>query len=66
MENREWSILEETELEYSIAKALRYEFETAEKERAIQIYRTSYQMSYYDQAKEMASDIEIDFNIKLV
>ena len=55
----------ETELEYSVAKALRHEFETADRERAIQIYHTSYHLSYYEQAKEMSQDIECDYNIKL-
>lgn len=57
--------MEETELEYSIAKALRNEFEMADRDRAIQIYHTSYHLSYYEQAEEMKSDIEIEFNIKL-
>ena len=57
--------MEETELEYSVAKALRHEFETADRDRAIQIYHTCYQLSYYATAKEMASDIECDYNIKL-
>jgi len=57
--------MEETELEYSVAKALRHEFETADRDRAIQIYKTSYQLSYYEQAEEMKSDIEIEFNIKI-
>ena len=57
--------MEETELEYSLAKALRHEFETADRDRAIQIYHTCYQLSYYGTAKEMKADIECEFNIKL-
>ncbi len=57
--------MEKSELEYSIQKALRNEFESAHKDRAIEIYKTSKQLGYDEQAEEMKSDIEFEFNIKL-
>tara|TARA_R110000796_G_scaffold155836_1_gene272398 strand:+ start:446 stop:646 length:201 start_codon:yes stop_codon:yes gene_type:complete len=65
MEEFSTKLLEELELEYSIQTALRREFETADKDRAIQIYQTAEQLSYYEQAEEMKSDIEFEFNIKI-
>jgi len=32
---------------------------------AIQIYHTSYHLSYYDQAEEMKSDLYADYQIEL-
>ena len=57
--------MEKEELEYSIQTALRHEFEHAPKQRAIEIYKTSKQLGYDEQAEEMKSDIEFEFNIKL-
>jgi hypothetical protein len=65
MEELSTKLLEELEIEYSIQTALRKEFETADKDRAIQIYQTAEHLSYYDFAEEMKSDIEFEFNIKL-
>ena len=65
MEELRTKLLEELELEYSIQKSLRMEFETADKDRAIQIWQTADQLSYYEFAEEMKSDIECEFNIKL-
>ena len=47
----------------SIREALRKEFDYASKDRAIQLYYTSKALGYEDQADEMASDIETEFNI---
>ena len=49
----------------SIQTALRFEFETATEQRAIEIYKTSLAMGYKEQAEEMKSDIEFEFNIIL-
>ena len=49
----------------SIKTALRFEFETATEQRAIEIYKTSLAMGYKEQAQEMKSDIEFEFNIIL-
>jgi hypothetical protein len=57
--------MEKEELEYSVKKSLRLEFETCDKDRAIEIYKTSKQLGYDEQAEEMKSDIEFEFNIKL-
>lgn len=57
--------MEKEDLEYSIKTALRHEFEHAPKHRAIEIYKTSKQLGYDEQAEEMKSDIEFEFNIKL-
>ena len=57
--------LEEKHL--SIKTALRFEFDSdcLSKERAVDIYNTSLAMGYKEQAEEMKSDIEFEFNIKL-
>ena len=55
--------LEEKHL--SIQTSLRYEFEKATKERAIEIYKTSFKMGYKEQAEEMKNDIEVEFNTLL-
>jgi len=57
--------MEKEEIEYSIQSALRHEFEHAPRDRAIEIYKTSKQLGYDEQAEEMKSDIEFEFNIKL-
>ncbi len=57
--------MEKEDLQYSIKTALRHEFETAHKDRAIEIYKTSKQLGFDEQAQEMASDIEFEFNIKI-
>jgi len=49
----------------SIKEALRKEFDFANELRAIEIYNTSKLMGYKEQAEEMASDIEFEFNIVL-
>ncbi len=57
--------MDKEEKEYSIQTALRFEFETADKDRAIEIYNTSKALGYDEQAEEMKSDILIEFNIEL-
>lgn len=57
--------MDKEEKEYSIQTALRFEFETADKDRAIEIYKTSKALGYDEQAEEMKSDILIEFNIEL-
>lgn len=57
--------MDEGTKEYSIQKALRHEFETADRDRAVEIYHTSYDLGFYEQAEEMKSDIKIEFNIKI-
>lgn len=49
----------------SIRTALRFEFETATQDRAIEIYVTAVTMKYTELASEMASDILHEFNITL-
>ena len=51
------------DIKESIKKALRYEFEKAEKDRAIEIYHTSRKSGFKDQADEMQSDIEFEFEV---
>jgi len=53
------------ELEESVKKALRFEFENAKEHRAVEIYKTSIKLGFNEQAREMASDIEAEFNTKL-
>jgi len=55
--------MNELQKNMSIRQALRKEFDYAGKDRAIEIYYTSKEMGYEDQAYEMASDIETEFNI---
>lgn len=57
--------MEKEELEYSIERALRCEFDVSHEERMIEIYKTSKQLGFDEQAEEMRSDIEHDYNIKL-
>ena len=52
-------------LEYSMQQALRCEFDIAQEHRAIEIYKTSKQLGYDEQAAEMKSDIYAEFNIEL-
>jgi len=58
--------MEQEEKHESIQAALRFEFETANEDRAIEIYNTSKKMNYKDQAEEMASDILTEFNIDVL
>jgi hypothetical protein len=58
--------MDELQKNRSIRQALRKEFDFAGKDRAIEIYYTSKEMGYKDQAEEMASDIESEFNIVLI
>ena len=53
------------ELEYSVKQALRCEFDIAQEYRAIEIYKTSKQLGYDEEAEEMKSDIYAEFNINL-
>lgn len=53
------------EIEYSIKKALRCEFDISYVDRQIEIYKTCKAMKYEEQVAEMRSDIECDHNIKL-
>lgn len=57
--------MDKEDKDYSIQTALRFEFETADKYRAIEIYKTSKALGYDEQAEEMKSDILIEFNIEL-
>jgi len=58
--------MNDLEKNISIREALRKEFDYASKDRAIQIYYTSKEMGYEDQAYEMAQDVETEFNIVLI
>jgi hypothetical protein len=55
--------MEKEELNYSIQTALRCEFDLSYKERMIQIYKTSKQLGFEEQAFEMKQDIEHDYNL---
>ena len=57
--------MEQNHIDYSIQQSLRHEFETAHKFRAIEIYKTSLALGFDEQALEMRSDLEAEFNIKL-
>ena len=57
--------MEKEELNYSIQQALRCEFDLSYKERMIQIYKTSKQLGFEEQAEEMKSDIYADYQIEL-
>ncbi|MCP4354366.1 MAG: hypothetical protein GY793_01795 [Proteobacteria bacterium] len=57
--------MDKEDKDYSIQTALRFEFETANKDRAIEIYNTSKVLGYDEQAEEMKQDIYIEFNIEL-
>jgi hypothetical protein len=53
------------ELDYSITRALRYEFDNSSQIRQIEIYRTTKKLKYEEAAEEMRSDILSDHNIIL-
>jgi len=55
--------MNELQKNMSIREALRKEFDYAGKNRAIEIYHTSKELGYKDQAYEMAQDIETEFNV---
>jgi len=57
--------MNDLEKNMSIRQALRKEFDYASKDRAIEIYYTSKEMGYKDQAEEMANDVYVEFNIDL-
>ena len=57
--------MEEDEIEYSIKKALRYEFDDSDLKRQIEIYHTVKFLKYEEDIEEMRSDILSDHNIDL-
>ena len=57
--------MEEDEIEYSILKALRYEFDDSDLKRQIEIYHTVKYLKYDEEIEEMRSDILSDHNIEL-
>jgi len=58
-------MMEEDEIEYSILKALRYEFDDSDLKRQIEIYHTVKYLKYDEEIEEMRSDILSDHNIEL-
>ena len=57
--------MEKDEFEYSIKKALRYEFDNSAAFRQVEIYHTAKELKYDEEVEEMRSDILSDHNIKL-
>lgn len=57
--------MDKDEIEYSIKKALRHEFDVADAKRQIEIYHTAKYLRYEEEVEEMRSDILSDHNIKL-
>ena len=51
------------EQEYSIKKALRFEFDKSDAFRQVEIYHTVKELKYDEEVEEMRSDILSDHNI---
>lgn len=57
--------MDESEIEYHISQSLRETFDRGDRDKKIAMYKVAYQLSYYEMAKEMASDVLSDYNLKI-
>ena len=57
--------MEKSELDYSIKKALRKEFDISDAYRQVEIYHTVKELKFEEDVAEMRSDILSDHNIKV-
>lgn len=57
--------MDKSEVEYSIKKALRKEFDSSDAYRQVEIYHTCQELKYDEEVAEMRSDIKSDHNINL-
>ena len=57
--------MEKSEVEYSVRRALRIEFDRADKDRQIEIYKTFKELKFEEDVAETRSDIYADHGIEL-